>query len=91
MYKNPYDFLGVSDSNWLFFTITTDQGYIVQIVDPNGSRVIKRLLQFDNEKILFQHFSLSGEGIVSALLASKDKADVVWWRTDSLLAALLKN
>lgn len=91
VYKNPYDFLGVSDSNWLFFTITTDKGYIVQIVDPNGSRVIKRLLQFDNDKILFQHFSLSGEGIVSALLASKDKADVVWWRTDSLLAALLKN
>lgn len=90
VYKNPYDFLGVSDSNWLFFTITTDQGYIVQIVDPNSSRVIKRLLQFENDKILYQNFSLSGEGIVSALLASKDKADIVWWRTDSLLASLVK-
>lgn len=90
VYKNPYDFLGVSDNNWLFFTITTEDGYIVQIVDPSSSRVIKRLLQFDSEKIVYQSFALSGEGIVSALLASKEKADVVWWRTDSILASIVK-
>lgn len=91
VYKNPYDFLGVSNNNWLFFTITTEQGYIVQIVDSSSSRVIKRLLKFDNNKILFQNFSLSGEGIISALLASKEQADVVWWRTDTLLDSLVNN
>lgn len=89
VYKNPYDFLGVSNSNWLFFTITTPKGYIVQIVDPDGSRIIKRLLEFNNDKILFQNFSVSGEGIVTALLAGKEHADVVWWRTDSLLDSLV--
>lgn len=90
VYKNPYDFLGVSDNNWLFFTITTEDGYIVQVVDPSSSRVIKRLLQFDSEKVVYQSFALSGEGIVSALLASKENADVVWWRTDSILASIVK-
>lgn len=88
--KNPYDFLGISSSNWMFFTITTDQGYVVQIVDSSGNKVLKRLLQFDNNKVVYHSFSLSNEGIVSALLAYKEKADVVWWRTDSLIDALLK-
>ncbi|MBP5402444.1 MAG: hypothetical protein J6Y36_04720 [Treponema sp.] len=91
IYKNPYDFLGVSGNNWMFFTIPTENGYVVQIVDPSSGKVIKRLLQFDKEKVVYHNFYLSGEGIISALLASKDKAEIVWWRTDTLIAALLKS
>lgn len=91
VYKNPYDFLGVSSNNWLFFTLTTEHGYIVQIVDPSSNKIIKRLLNFENDKVVYQSFSLSKEGIISALLASKEKADVVWWRTDNLIDALLKS
>ena len=90
MYKNPYDFLGVSANGWMFFTATNDDGYIVQIVDPSGGKVIKRQLKFNNDAVVYQSFCLSTEGIVSALLATKEKADVVWWRTDSLIDALLK-
>lgn len=89
VYKNPFDFLGVSNSNWLFFTITTPKGYIVQMVDPGSSKVIKRLLEFDNDKILYQNFALSGEGIVTALLAGKDQADIVRWRTDTIIDSLV--
>ncbi|MBQ0002609.1 MAG: hypothetical protein KBT21_03645 [Treponema sp.] len=91
VYKNPYDFLGVSSNNWLFFTLTTEHGYIVQIVDPSSNKIIKRLLDFENDKVVYQSFSLSKEGIISALLASKEKAEVVWWRTDNLIDALLKS
>lgn len=90
IHKNTFDFLGISSNGWMFFTTPTDEGYIVQMVDPSGNRVIKRLLKFDNNKVLYHSFSLSNEGIISALLAYKDKADVVWWRTDKLIDALLK-
>lgn len=91
VFKCPYDFLGISENDWMFFTIPTEQGYVVQIVDLSSSKIIKRLLQFDNEKVVYHNFSLSGEGIISALLATKEKAEVVWWRTDSLIDALLKS
>lgn len=91
IFKNPYDFLGVSSNNWLFFTLTTENGYVVQIVDPSSNKVIKRLLDFENDKVVYQSFFLSKEGIISALLAQKEKVDVVWWRTDNLIDALLKS
>lgn len=91
VYHSPYNFLGVSENDWLFFTATTDDGYIVQIVDPSGNKIIKRLLKFENDKVVYQNFNLSEEGIISAILATKEKADIVWWRTDSLIAALLKS
>jgi hypothetical protein len=38
---------------------------------------------------MFYSINLSDEGIISALLARKDKANIVWWRTDSLIASIL--
>lgn len=88
--KSPYDFLGVTENNWMFFTVITQDGYIVQIFDPSSGRILRRLLQFDTDKVVYDSFSLSSKGIVSALLAYNDKIDIVWWRTDSLLDSLVK-
>ena len=88
--KSPYDFLGVTENNWMFFTIITADGYVVQIFDPSSNKVLRRLLQFDTDKVMYDSFSLSGKGIISALLAYSEKVDVVWWRTDYLLDSLVK-
>jgi hypothetical protein len=34
---------------------------------------------------MFNTFHLSGDGILSALLASEFEAKVVWWRTDRFI------
>ena len=40
--------------------------------------------------ILFNTMTLSDDGIISALYIEKEMARVVWYRTDSLIAAILE-
>ena len=41
-YNTAFDFLGVTESGWFFFMIPDSTGYIVQMIQPNGQRIIKR-------------------------------------------------
>lgn len=90
VYNLPYNFLGVTENGWFFFIIPDENGFLVQMVQPDGQRIVKRALAVDHSKILYYTLSLSGNGIISGLFVKNECADVVWWRTDSLLAALLK-
>lgn len=87
-YKLPYDFLGVTKNTWMYFIITTDDGFNVLMLQPGTQNVIKRNIKIDHKNTLYYSLSLSDEGIISALLCEKDRARVVWWRTDSLLATM---
>lgn len=87
-YKIPYDFLGVTKNGWFYFLLSTQDGYSVQIVNSKTQHVIKRSLSVNHDDILFSSFSLSDEGIISALLAEKEKCRVVWWKTDLLTGNL---
>lgn len=89
-YKIPYDFLGISKSGWLFFIISTDEGYCVQMLNSKTQNVIKRTLPVKHEEILFSSINLSDEGIISAILAQKEKCKIVWWKTDSLIDSVIK-
>ena len=82
----PYDFLGVTDSGWLFFSVPTERGYQIQMVQASGSHILKRQLSVDHGEVLYSSLSLNESGIISALFAKRDRAEVVWWRTDLLVA-----
>ena len=83
----PFDFLGVTENGWFFFMIPVDDGYLVQMVQPDGQRVVKRHLSVDHGRILYHSIALSDSGIVSGLFVRRENAEVVWWRTDSLIAS----
>ncbi len=85
VYRLPYDMIGAAKNGWLFFAIALEKGLMVQMMDMETSRVIRRLLNFEAANVVYSAFSLSESGIVSALLAERDKAKVVWWRTDTLI------
>lgn len=89
-YKMPYDFLGVTKTGWMYFIISNENGFAIQIIDSNGQHVLKRQFKVDHKDTLFYSINLSDEGIISALLARKENARIVWWRTDSLIASILK-
>lgn len=91
IHEIPYDFIGVSNSGWLFFMIATESGYEVQMVQGTGQRVLNRKLLLDRQKILYTTFNLNNTGILSALNIYNDSARVSWWRTDSLIQAVIKN
>ena len=84
------DFLGVTKTGWMYFIISNENGFAIQIIDSNGQHVLKRQFKVDHKDTLFYSINLSDEGIISALLARKENARIVWWRTDSLIASILK-
>ncbi len=89
LYSIPFDFLGVTDSGWFFFSLPIENGYLIQMVQPNGQRILKRALPINHNDILYYSLNLSGNGIISGLFVQKDKADVTWWRTDSLVGGFV--
>ena len=90
VYKLAYDFLGVTDSGWLFFYLADESGYSIQMIQENGERGLHRHLDVDHAATLYSSLSLSPEGIISMLVAEEEEARVLWWRTDSLIDAILK-
>ncbi len=89
IYHIPFDFLGVTDSGWLFFMIPVEKGYLVQMVQPNGQKILKRNLPMNHSENLYYHMSLSGSGIISGLFIKKNHAQISWWRTDSLVGSFI--
>ena len=89
IYSVPFDFLGVTEDGWFFFIVPNEEGFIVQMVQPDGQRIVKRALSVDHAKILYYTLSLNDSGIISGLFVENEKARVLWWRTDSLLASFI--
>ena len=86
----PYDFLGVSDTGWFFFVISTESGFQIQMVQENGQRILNRTLRLDHHNTLYYTFSLSNAGIISILSMTQEQATVNWWGTDSLIQTVIK-
>lgn len=82
VYKLPYDFLGVTKNGTFFFITTTVEGFNIEAV--HGASVAKRNFLIDHDDVLYYSFHLAKSGIVSALLAYKERVDVVWWRCEGL-------
>ncbi len=90
-YKIPYDFLGVTESGWLFFILSTEKGFVIQMVQSNGQKILTGKLDMDHSKILYYTFALDKGGILSVLKVLPEKAVISWWRTDYLLQSVLSN
>ena len=88
-YKIPYDFLGVTESGWLFFILSTEKGFVIQMVQSNGQKILTGHLDLDRSKMLYYTFALDKSGILSILKVLPEKAVISWWRTDYLLQSVL--
>ena len=90
VFSISYEFLGVSESGWFFFITVDSDGFSILMLRENGQKIIRRHLAADIQSIIYHDFSLSPSGIISALFASEDKAAVLWWRTDTLIDAIIQ-
>lgn len=90
-YKIPYDFLGVTSSGWKYFIIKTSDGFNIEMVQSENQKILRRQFKLNHSENLFYNMNLSSDGIITALYLDKDAARVVCYRTDSLIAALVKN
>jgi len=90
-YRIPYEFLGVTKNGWKFFILKNDDGFNIEMIQNENQRILRRHFKANHNNILYNTMSLSQDGIITALYIEKEKARVVWYRTDSLIDAILKN
>ena len=90
IFLHPYTFLGTAQNGVLYFYITNEKGLALLITNKNSKKIIEHQIEIPFNDSLYQYFSLSNNGILSALIAHEEKMDVSWWRTDSLLKDIEK-
>ena len=90
-YRIPYDFLGVTKNGWKFFVVKTEDGFNIEMIQSETQRILRRHFNASHSNIVFDTMCLSQDGIITALYLEKEKARVVWYRTDNLIDAILKN
>ena len=90
-YRIPYDFLGVTKSGWKFFIVKTEDGFNIEMIQSESQRILRRHFKAQHADIVYDTMSLSQDGILTALYLEKEQARVVWYRTDNLIDAILKN
>lgn len=81
-----YEFLGVTVGGHLFLLSPAEGSYYELLILNTEGRVVERIkIVLKDTDLLYRTFSLSQEGILTALLCEEEKADVAWWRCDQLL------
>ena len=90
-YRIPYDFLGVTKNGWKFFIVKTEDGFNIEMMQSENQKILRRHFKAVHSNIVYNTMCLSQDGILTALYLEKEKARVVWYRTDNLIDAILKN
>jgi hypothetical protein len=80
-----YSLLGVVKNDRVFLSIPVEGGYSIMILSTNPHEQRRGIIRVEEEELQFNAFSVSAEGILSALLATDWQAKLVWWRTDKFL------
>ncbi len=73
----------------IFLSAADDDGSTYYGLFNTDSRTMKRFsLMIEPDETLYAAFSLSPEGILSAILGSRYEARFVWWRFDKMQGGL---
>ena len=83
--------MGVIREGRVFLSHPVDGGYLILILQmalPGGEEAGRRqgFIRVENDELEFNAFALSGEGLLSGLLATEQEVRMAFWRTDRLAA-----
>jgi hypothetical protein len=81
-----YSLLGILGGREAVFSFPTTEGYAMLLLKTDGSQTARRrgFIKVGIEELEYSDFTVSPNGIISALLSTEWEAKVVWWRTDKL-------
>jgi len=80
-----YSMLGVVRGGGMLFYFPVENGYAVLRMDSFGYGQRRGVIEVEPERLVFNSFHLSPDGILSALLADEWTAAVVWWRMERFM------
>jgi hypothetical protein len=84
-----YSMLGVIKNSKIFLYFPVEGGYSILILSPESQEQRRGFIRVDNEELQYTTFTISAEGILSALLATDEDIRMVWWRTDELIGDIV--
>ena len=83
-----YSLLGVSRNGRTFFSFPDEGGYSILVLSTDqasGGTQHQGFIRVNDYELQYNVFSISDNGILSALLADDWRARLVWWRTDKFI------
>jgi hypothetical protein len=83
-----YSMLGAIKDGKIFLYVPVENGYSILFLDTESQEQRRGIIRIDTEELRFNHFYLSAEGILSAMLVNDWQVKLVWWRTDKFLGAV---
>jgi uncharacterized protein YcfL len=78
-----YSMMGVIRNGRVFLYVPVENGYSLLALGAEGQW--RGFIQVAPDEFLFNAFSLSDDGIISAMLANNWEVKLVWWRTDKFM------
>ena len=82
-----YSMLGVTRDGGMLFHFPVEGGYAILRMDASGYGQRRGFIEVEPERLVFNSFHLSPDGILSALLADEWTTSVSWWRMESFMGA----
>jgi len=83
--RSLYSMLGSIRNGRFFLYYPTEEGFSIMVVDDNTNERRRGLIKIDTDSLQFNVFSLSAEGLLSAMVVDDWKASLTWWRTDKFI------
>jgi len=80
-----YSMLGVANGGGMLFYFPVEDGYAILRIDSTGYGQRRGFIAVEPEKLVFNSFHLSPDGILSALLADEWRTTVAWWRMERFM------
>jgi hypothetical protein len=87
MQAPSHELLGIVAGNFVFLRPQSVGLYELMVMDSGGNVVARRSLTMEDTELYYKAYSLSEEGILAALLCFEEDVQVVWWRSDDLVAS----
>jgi hypothetical protein len=82
-----YDFVGTARDGHLFLlSRESEENTELLIMNTEGRVLRRRMLSIEDALTSYKEFYVSDTGILTAMLGFDDRVDIVWWRSDRLLA-----
>ncbi|MBN1242412.1 MAG: hypothetical protein JXA15_06855 [Spirochaetales bacterium] len=86
-----HELVGIDADGRIYLSATgLDGSFTVSVLDRDSRRPKRYVLPIELDELEYATFNLSSEGILSALLATRFEARVVWWRFDKAFAPTQK-
>jgi hypothetical protein len=83
-----YRFVGTAPGNHLYLLSREENEQTQLLIMNTSGRVVKRRNLFvEDETVVYKTFTVSPNGILSALVGFEDHVDIMWWRSDRLLGS----